>query len=1196
MSKIGADISLEKGRYKILERLGDGGYGIVWQARRIQDGELVALKTIQTHDLENSRYPQDTLERVAKTLRDEIVFLRRFDPEDARAHHLLPLLDHGEHEGRPVMALMLCDRTLYETYLDREDMKEGFPFDGKTLLKWLVQITRAVSRVHGIETAEGRFTLRDLKLRNVLIRGGDVFLSDFGTVKPLTGKLTGSYAGTEDWSAPEAMIVKEVVGGEPRYALTRRMDIYSLGLIIHALITGRPAEAQRAFSTYPYRDRPFGSVGGLTDEESKTLRGNIYKLFIPVTRTAIPGDIRDLPDLIPVVNGLHALTVSMLMPLAEDRPRSPEVLEKLLVLHEMTSPRIERMEIKGSSNMEIGTPKTFYVTVKGQGMPDNGAWLGASLDGKPIRPEFKPGIFKGEKIWKFEIPPFLSGGSYPLEVFARVEGRIKQAKITLEVSAPVQKLWEMGQWGQALIQDPNQSGRLDELEARADKDKKFEQEYINILAAVNKVHPAHIDINRRYWPRLHKLEEEEKQRLKQEKIKKENNKVNELKPEIKPKPVKPEEKEKKSESKLEEKKKDDIKPPKRRTWVLAFAVLLVLAGIWFGIEHFSEARQKQAAARTLDRVQTLVTSGAWLQAARVFKDNQSVWTRLDTPNQVHDLENFFQSVQPAEEAMSQSPQTIETLNRAIETYEASRDEARKIPGAVLVLETKIQQTGEIKSGLVQKDKTARAENAYNEIVRAFQLGQWDAAANLISENKELLEENLKEEKFNHIEKMDDSLESAAAAAREEKKPATPETLDVAMSGYRAAMKPLKGLPFEAAAVKPLSARIAELSKRREALIAQQKQNQAQQKWAEILALTNAGKWAEAGAELSGNLDFLNAQMRDKQEVFKGLTLFFKYTDQAEAVKPASLEDIDVITAHYDNALKQALVLPGEVELVAAVRKKIADAARDREAFQEKLNQQKAGEIYQNIVNLSGQMKWDPVLGLINDNRSFLKKYLDRDKNLVIDRYAQFFKNVSDAESARSRKPVNMETLESAAGLYEKARGLAGNGKLPSGDTLSAAAGRELDQIKKQMDGLRPPPPSNERFVAQSDGTIWDNRLKIFWAARTNNEAVTWEKAKAYCEKQGPGWRMPTLTELKSLLAENPNTAVKGFDCRPNWDNYIVTKLIHLTCAWVWASDIQRDSKGGVSGAGVVDFTFGNSSFVDPDAPYVGRALPVRGGN
>ncbi|MEE4358148.1 MAG: hypothetical protein V2I97_16880, partial [Desulfococcaceae bacterium] len=153
MSEKGKIISLEKGEYEITDRIGEGAYGVVWEARRVADGEIFALKTVQTRDPdEKIKYPTDTVRQIAGSLRKEIAFLRRMAPEEARKNHIVPMTDCGAHEERPVMVMMRCENSLNRVYVQRQDMKDGgFPFDAPTLPEWLRQLAAGLKKIHSQE-------------------------------------------------------------------------------------------------------------------------------------------------------------------------------------------------------------------------------------------------------------------------------------------------------------------------------------------------------------------------------------------------------------------------------------------------------------------------------------------------------------------------------------------------------------------------------------------------------------------------------------------------------------------------------------------------------------------------------------------------------------------------------------------------------------------------------------------------------------------------------------------------------------------------------------------------------------------------------------------------------------------------------------------------------------------------------------
>jgi hypothetical protein len=130
-----------------------------------------------------------------------------------------------------------------------------------------------------------------------------------------------------------------------------------------------------------------------------------------------------------------------------------------------------------------------------------------------------------------------------------------------------------------------------------------------------------------------------------------------------------------------------------------------------------------------------------------------------------------------------------------------------------------------------------------------------------------------------------------------------------------------------------------------------------------------------------------------------------------------------------------------------------------------------------------------------------------------------------------------------------------------------------------------------RFIAYDNGTVLDTKTNLMWAAQDNGSDVNWTKAKSYCENYHGGgytnWRMPTQDELAGL--SDKSKAYKGASC--GYDVYI-TKLIRLTCGFVWASE-TRTAANGVDIAAAFSFSENEREWTGQMLGDSNRALPVR---
>lgn len=193
------------GRYRLLRRLGTGGFGDVWAAEDLLVGGEVALKVLRGGGVEHAAWT-----------RREIAALRML-----RIPGIVQLLDEGMDEGRPFLVMELLD---------------GRPFPGAVAREWsavarpTIALLEILSRLH----AEG-VVHRDLKPDNVLVdEAGRPTILDFGiasmTFVPDRLTAEGQQLGTPAYLAPE-----QLMGERP----TAAADLYAVGVMLFEALTGR---------------------------------------------------------------------------------------------------------------------------------------------------------------------------------------------------------------------------------------------------------------------------------------------------------------------------------------------------------------------------------------------------------------------------------------------------------------------------------------------------------------------------------------------------------------------------------------------------------------------------------------------------------------------------------------------------------------------------------------------------------------------------------------------------------------------------------------------------------------------------------------------------------------------------------------------------------------------------------------------
>jgi TRAP transporter TAXI family solute receptor len=202
------------GEYLLEKVLGRGGMGVVYLANQVQLNRRVAIKMIRSgalaSDAEVSRFYSEA-RSVAKLDHPNIVTV--YHCGESAGHHFFSM-----------------------DYIPGTDLAKRLavgPMDPKEAVRYVRDVARAIDYAHSHGVVH-----RDLKPANVLIDPDDkVVLTDFGLAKQIGGEqgltATGAALGTPSYMSPEQAMGKS----EDQGVAT---DIYSMGAILFALLTGKP--------------------------------------------------------------------------------------------------------------------------------------------------------------------------------------------------------------------------------------------------------------------------------------------------------------------------------------------------------------------------------------------------------------------------------------------------------------------------------------------------------------------------------------------------------------------------------------------------------------------------------------------------------------------------------------------------------------------------------------------------------------------------------------------------------------------------------------------------------------------------------------------------------------------------------------------------------------------------------------------
>ncbi|NML60879.1 protein kinase [Massilia sp. RP-1-19] len=222
MLEAGQVVPLGAGAYRLRKQLAGSSYGVVWQAAGPSSD--VALKLVNRPQM--ARALPAHRDRWIASANTEIVFLRSLRPWDER--HIVRLLDSGDHDGLPVMALELMDTDLGRHLAG--ERAAGRRASLAAILGWMEQINQALAKVH-----QYGWNYLDLKPANVLLGASrdNVKLADFGTSRARAGAPCAGFAGTANWQAPEQFFATP----KNTYDTDWRSDYFALGAMFYYLVT-----------------------------------------------------------------------------------------------------------------------------------------------------------------------------------------------------------------------------------------------------------------------------------------------------------------------------------------------------------------------------------------------------------------------------------------------------------------------------------------------------------------------------------------------------------------------------------------------------------------------------------------------------------------------------------------------------------------------------------------------------------------------------------------------------------------------------------------------------------------------------------------------------------------------------------------------------------------------------------------------
>jgi len=198
-------------RYQIISKLGTGSTSVVYKAKRMSDGEIVAIKIMREEFVDND-------ECIDRFLRESQALSKLSHP------NIRNVLDLGQTDGAYYIVTEYVDGDTLKDIIKREKV---LPLS--EVIDYALQITAGLAHAH-----ENNIIHRDIKPQNMLVSlNGTLKVADFGIARVLSQN-TLTMAGQDVVGSVHYISPEQARGSH----IDARSDIYSVGVVLYEMATG----------------------------------------------------------------------------------------------------------------------------------------------------------------------------------------------------------------------------------------------------------------------------------------------------------------------------------------------------------------------------------------------------------------------------------------------------------------------------------------------------------------------------------------------------------------------------------------------------------------------------------------------------------------------------------------------------------------------------------------------------------------------------------------------------------------------------------------------------------------------------------------------------------------------------------------------------------------------------------------------
>ena len=447
--------------------------------------------------------------------------------------------------------------------------------------------------------------------------------------------------------------------------------------------------------------------------------------------------------------------------------------------------------------------------------------------------------------------------------------------------------------------------------------------------------------------------------------------------------------------------------------------------------QLEEKQQKTSAGKAYERTVSLLNPDGWESAKTLLADNQLLMLAHLESQQKKDvlgLIEFFRDLDEGDRLVGQTPETEKNLDTALSFYERAKQRAVPLEKRLKIAFIADRRIAEAKSRIDQISRLNQrqlADKTYDQIMKAFNPEQWQAAKSVLLERKTSLLSHLDSDRQRQVKGLLAFFSGMDEGDRLlEARPQTEESLEKALARYELAGLEISEMPDIADHAFMMNEKRAEVQNRKSLLARQRERQEAGRLFEKIIRQLTPDLWTSARTELTTHeTRLLTILGSEQQQAVAQLISFFRYVDEGDrltAETPETRENLEMALSSYRLAEQKLGSLAGIGDLAFITEEKLKINVSRREALEVRRKAGLAVKTYNEMAAALNPDGWETAKEVATKKLKLLTAYLDSDRAETAGILIDFFTDIDESDSVGYQRPESIENYDKALLLLAQA--------------------------------------------------------------------------------------------------------------------------------------------------------------------------------